>query len=286
MVLFPNAKINVGLRVLRRRPDGYHDIATAMLPIAWCDILEITLAQDGFGTFRQTGAALDCPPEKNLVLKALRRLEEHLGKTLLPLDIVLEKHLPFGAGLGGGSADAAFALRGVNELLGLGLDDAALAAVAARVGADCPFFVYNRPMLATGIGEILEPLDASALDGLWLVVAKPATEAVSTALAYSMITPADMDRPGILAEALRTPVQNWHACADLRNDFEPGIFGLRPEIAAFKERMLGAGALYAAMSGSGAAVFGIFESAKLADTAAALFAGSDVYCQKLSYPRT
>ena len=135
MLLFPNAKINIGLHIGHTRPDGYHDIATAMVPVHWCDILEILPAVAG-GSFTLAGAPLDCPPEKNLVLRALMRLESYIGHPLPPLDIILEKHIPSGAGLGGGSSDAAFALVGANAVLGLGLSADELATLAAEVGSD------------------------------------------------------------------------------------------------------------------------------------------------------
>lgn len=282
MLLFPNAKINLGLRVLRRRPDGYHDIATVMLPTTWCDILEIMPAEEN--SFRQTGTALDCPPEKNLVLKAIRALEQETGRELPPLSITLEKHIPFGAGLGGGSADAAYALRGVNELLKLGLDDRRLAAVAAHVGADCSFFIYSQPMLATGIGEILEPVDASCLNGRYLLIVKPESESVNTAAAYAGITPLDIGDPAQLAHALTAGPGEWMTGGILTNDFEPGIFALRPEIARLKDAMLDAGAVYAAMSGSGAAVFGIFDHEDTAAEACRMFGHMPHHMQKLEFP--
>lgn len=273
MIVFPNAKINLGLQVLRRRADGYHDISTVMLPVDWCDILEITPATGATGTFEQCGDIPDCAPADNIVLKALRALEKHIGTPLPPFDIILEKHIPHGAGMGGGSADAAFAIRAVNELAGLGLDDATLAAVAATVGADCPFFIYNRPMFAEGIGERLSAVDASALSGLSLVIAKPRSEAVSTAAAYAAITPRgdDATPTRLDIESLRNGVYV--------NDFEAPITAMRPEIGAVRKSLLAHGALYAAMTGSGAAVFGFFESAKMAEEAAAALTDCAVHVQ-------
>lgn len=283
MLFFPNAKINLGLRILRRRADGYHDIATIMLPVGWCDVLEMLPAHDGTGSFRQSGDALDCPPEKNLVLKALRNLEAYLGRTLPPLDIILEKHIPSGAGLGGGSSDASFALIGANAIFRLGLSAGELAEVAARTGADCPFFIYNRPMLATGIGEILRGADCSALAGTGLLIAKPVSEAVSTAAAYAGVTPREIDSESALTEELGRDVAGWADAGVLVNDFESSIFPLRPEIAAVKERMRTAGAVYTAMSGSGAAVFGLFPSVKLAEEARTAFADCDTFAGNALY---
>ena len=152
MILFPNAKINLGLRVLGKRPDGYHNLATIMVPVPWCDILELIAAED-----REEGIRLHmekeidgCDAENNLVVKALRALERHIGRALPALDVYLKKQIPFGAGLGGGSADASFAIRGANELFGLGLSDAQMAEVALTVGADCPFSVsYTHLTLPT-----------------------------------------------------------------------------------------------------------------------------------------
>ncbi len=274
MIVFPNAKINLGLQVLRHRADGYHDISTVMLPVDWCDILEITPASSAKGSFVQCGDVPPCSAADNIVLKALRALENHIGTPLPPFDIILEKHIPHGAGMGGGSSDAAFALKAVNELANLGLSDAALAGIAARIGADCPFFIFNRPMLAEGIGERLSPVDASPLSGLGLVIAKPHSEAVSTAAAYAAITPRG---DGATAVEL-TP-------AGLRgaiyvNDFEAPITAMRPEIGEVRRRLLAKGAIYAAMTGSGAAVFGFFENAKMAEEAAAALTGCAVHVQR------
>lgn len=257
MIVFPNAKINVGLRVLRKRPDNYHEIATVMLPVGWCDILEITPAKGISGTFRQTGNGLDCPPEKNIVLKALSALEKYIGRPLPHVDITLEKHIPSGAGMGGGSADAAFTLTALNTMFDLGLSQDELAEVAVKVGADCPFFIYNKPMYCTGIGEKMTPVDASALDGLFLVTAKPEAEAVSTAAAYSGITPQELEENEDIVSGLNLIPEGT---CPLVNDFEPTVMGLRPQIRALKEHLTNSGALYASMSGSGAAVYGFFNS--------------------------
>ncbi len=280
MVVFPNAKINIGLRVLRRRPDGYHDIDSVMVPIGWTDVLEIVPSISGSTQFTMTGHTLGgCPPEKNLVMKALRALEAHLGHELSPLNIYLHKNIPDGAGLGGGSADASFALIAANRLLDLGLSDEELARVAARVGADCPFFIYNRPMHVEGIGERLTPVSLPVLDHLWVAVVKPRTEAVSTRDAYAGVTPAVP--ASALLSAFDAAPDRWHALGAV-NDFEPSVFALRPAIAETLASMSGAGALYASMSGSGSAVFGLFASAKMAEDAIALFDGCDTYAGKLA----
>ena len=285
MILFPNAKINIGLRILRRRPDRYHDLHTVMVPVPWCDILEMVPAA-GNGSFSMPGGdTLGIPPEDNLVLKALCALERHIGQHLPPLDIYLKKNIPNGAGLGGGSSDASFAIMGANEIFKLGLGKAELAEVAAGVGADCPFFIYNRPMLAEGIGERLSEIDIPVLDGMDIVIAKPRTSAVSTAAAYAGVTPCELPAGANLATALSLPVSQWQGDSTVSNDFEQSIFALRPEISAVKERMLESGATYAAMSGSGAAVFGLFGSDKLAEAAARQLDDCEIFVGKLSSGR-
>lgn len=270
MILFPNAKINIGLRVLRRRADGYHDIESLFVPVGWCDILEMIPADKE--SFTLTGSTLGgCPPEKNLVIKAIRALEAYIGRTLPPLDIHLHKVIPDGAGLGGGSADATFALKGANELFGLGLSDEELAMVAVKVGADCPFFVYNRPMLVEGIGDRLTPVEIPALNGLAIAIVKPEAEAVATKDAYAGIKPAELPDGIRLIDQTRLPISEWAEHGVLVNDFETSVFPLRPVIADTLAAMKSKGAIYAAMSGSGAAVFGIFESVKMAEDAAASF---------------
>jgi 4-diphosphocytidyl-2-C-methyl-D-erythritol kinase len=257
MILFPNAKINIGLNVLRRRADGYHDIETIMIPTKWTDVLEIVPAKGDSTTLTISGRAVECPIEKNLVMKAYRALCE---VTPVPAaDIYLQKIIPDGAGLGGGSADAAFTLIGLNQVFKLGLSDETLAQVASKIGADCPFFIYNRPMLCTGIGTILNDIQID-LKGYKLVIAKPQAASVSTAEAYAGITPDDNTTP--LPDLIKQPIKQWQG--SIKNDFEKSIFALRPNIAELKQRIIAAGADYAAMSGSGASVFGIFSSDNMA----------------------
>lgn len=265
MILFPNAKINIGLRVLRRRPDTYHDIHTVMVPVPWCDILEMVPASGGQGSFNMPGGdPLGIPPEKNLVLKGIRALEKFIGCELPPLDIYLKKEIPNGAGLGGGSADASFAIRGANEMFELGLSNEQMAAVAKTVGADCPFFIYNRPMLAEGIGEILTPVDIPGLHGLTLLIAKPQAEAVSTPSAYAGTTPRELLEGASLAASLAAPVAEWKNDALIYNDFEDSIFPIRPQVATLKQSISQGGALYTSMSGSGASVYGLFSDSTAA----------------------
>lgn len=283
MILFPNSKINIGLRVVERRPDGYHNLASIFLPIGWSDVLEIVPGEGD-------GIRLDAGPDfagedmtRNLVYKAAVAVEKYLGSSLPPVDIYLRKVVPMGAGLGGGSADAAYTIRGLNSVFNLGLDDAAMARIAVTVGADCPFFIYNRPALVTGIGDVLREIDVSFLKGYGILVAKPASEAVSTAQAYGGIYPRPLHaEPVALVDAIALPPEQWRGSDLLVNDFEKSIFVLRPEIAAVKERMYAAGALYASMSGSGAAVFGIFPTAKMAEDVAAQFGDCNYYAGSLA----
>ncbi len=271
MILFPNAKINLGLDILRRRPDGYHDIETVMMPVGWSDILEIVPSRTGETTLTVTGRGVDCPPERNLVMKAYRALSARVDGGLPPVEIFLRKVIPDGAGLGGGSADASFTLRGLNDLFGLGLSDEALADVAAGLGADCPLFVYNRPMLATGTGTDLSPIDVS-LDGLTIVIVKPGVS-VPTAAAYAAVSPRVPEIP--LAERIKLPVEDWQSV--VANDFEASVFPAYPEVADVKRRLMEAGAVYASMSGSGSAVYGLFRDDILADEVTDLFPRCEVY---------
>lgn len=282
MILFPNSKINIGLRVVERRSDGYHNIVSLFLPIGWTDVLEIVPGK-GDGIRLDTGSDfVGEDVSRNLVYKAAVAVEKYLGHSLPPVDIYLRKEVPMGAGLGGGSADAAFTIRGLNSVFELGLDDDTMARIAVTVGADCPFFIYDRPALVTGIGDVLEDVDVSFLKGYGLLVAKPASEAVSTAQAYAGITPRPLGADAkALIDAISLPPAQWGGTKLLVNDFEEPIFGLRPEIKAVKERMYATGALYASMSGSGASVFGIFPTAKMAEDMAGLFGDCNYYAGNL-----
>lgn len=272
MIVFPQCKINLGLYIERRRPDGYHDIATVMLPVGWSDVLEVLPGSGSDVQLFSYGRKVDCPPEKNLVVKAYRALSAELGG-LPPVDIHLEKIVPDGAGLGGGSADAAATLVAINDLLELGLSKERLATVAARIGADCPLFVYDRPMLATGTGTTLAPIDVD-LSGYTLLIAKPQGCAVSTAQAYSGVTPSG-PAPD-LREILAMDISQWRE--HLVNEFEASVFALAPRIAEVKAAMYEAGASYAAMSGSGAAVFGLFPDKAAAMALQSRLSACDCYC--------
>lgn len=276
MILFPNAKINIGLNVTAKRPDGYHDLVTLFYPVGWHDILEIVPAKGTRTTLMVTGRTVDCPPEKNLVVKAYRSLNEVVP--LPEVDIYLHKIIPDGAGLGGGSSDAAFTLIALNRMFGLELSDETLAEIAGRLGADCPFFIYNKPVMATGIGDCFSSHSLS-LKGMTIAIIKPA-ESVSTAEAYRGVVPASPEWD--LAPVLLEDVTTWRD--RVVNDFERSVIPAHPVIGDIKQRLYDMGALYASMSGSGAAVYGIFPSGSadnLSQTVASEFEGCDTYVGNL-----
>ena len=250
MVIQANCKINLGLDVVRKREDGYHELETVMLPVVGLyDIIEVEPIASGV-EFRGIGIEVDCPMEKNLCVRAARLMQERYN--IAGVSIRLDKRVPFGAGLGGGSSDATAVIVAINEIYNLALDNSILSALAAELGSDTPFFVYNSPMLCTGRGEIMTPVEVD-LSGLWLVVAKP-QEGVSTAEAYRGVKPTVPTTP--LTELLSRPIDEWQG--SVKNDFEPHILAAHPDILAIKSKMLDAGAVYASMSGSGSAVFGLF----------------------------
>lgn len=250
MICFPNAKINLGLNVVSKRPDGYHNIETVFYPIPVKDALEIVHAEEQ--SFSQTGIQVDAPVEKNLVIKALNLLKTHYD--IPALEIHLLKAIPFGAGLGGGSADAAFMLKLLNDFCKLNIQDDELEKTAATIGADCPFFIRNTPVFASGTGNIFEPVQLS-LQGYYFCLIKPDV-AVSTPEAYSLVTPTV---PAIsLKEIINKPVTEWKDW--IVNDFEKSVFSKYPVVGQIKESLYQAGAVYASMSGSGSSVFGLFKT--------------------------
>ena len=304
MLEFVNAKINIGLQIVGKREDGYHNLQTVFYPVgikagtaenpeAFCDILEITEEKTGEtkrgktggtggtgGTgegylemeFRFSGRGVDCPPEKNLVCRAARlfaencraggrRLSSGAGRLLIHLD----KHLPDGAGMGGGSADAAFVLRMLNAQTRAGLSDVELAAMAAELGADCPFFIYNRPMYAEGTGDRFEEI-ALDLGGYWLLAVKPAIH-ISTKEAFAGVTPRPCKFD--LRKIASLPIAEWRG--KVANDFEESIFPQFPITADIKEKLYRLGALYASMSGSGSTLYGIFDNRESAEVARCQF---------------
>ena len=290
MITNPNVKINLGLNVLRKREDGFHDLETLFVPYFGIrDTLEIVVGDD----YSRTSAALfgkygtpdgyddeapmlvqgisedgklmitiarkegvDWDPLKDLTAKAYHILSEDFD--LPPVKIFLEKTSPVGAGLGGGSADAAFALKMLNDLCSLGLSEQKLAEYAARLGSDCAFFIYNRPMIGEGRGEILSEIESGFMEGILaecdLQVLTPEGIAVSTKDAYGGIKPHLPEVP--LREALARPIEQWDGV--LVNDFEETVFAKYPELAAIKRSLYDSGAVYASMSGSGSALFAIY----------------------------
>jgi 4-diphosphocytidyl-2-C-methyl-D-erythritol kinase len=252
MIVYPHAKINIGLSVTARRPDGFHDILSLFYPVGLRDILEINLAAGTPGEcdFHCTGIDAGAPAD-NLVARAHRLLATDFP--VPPLRVHLHKLIPTGAGLGGGSSDAAYALAAINELCALGLPAERLAGYAARLGSDCPFFLHDRPCLVQGRGERLSPLDFS-LSAYHLLLVKPA-ESVSTAEAYRRVRP---HPPRLdLSRLPSLPVERWQGT--VTNDFEEALFPVLPAARAIKERLLAAGALYASMTGSGSALFALFD---------------------------
>lgn len=277
MISRPNVKLNLGLRILRKRQDGYHDIETLLVPChEFHDTLEIIKGDD----YSRTSASLfarysedsivqgispdgkmmitiaraegvNWDPLKDLCAKAYYLLDKDFG--LPPVKSFLEKVSPVGAGLGGGSADATFALKMLNDLFSLSLSDASLAAYASRLGSDCAFFIYNRPMIGTGRGEILEPYDIN-LEEYELKVLVPEGVAISTAEAYKGVTP---NQPlENLRDVLSQPVATWKD--SLVNDFEASVFPAHPELSALKQSLYDSGAVYASLSGSGSALFALY----------------------------
>ncbi len=257
MITFPNAKINLGLNIVERRADGYHNLETVFYPIGLTDVLEIVPAHDCESTLTTYGNPVDCPVEKNLVMKALRLMQQHYD--VPEVDIYLYKHIPDGAGLGGGSSDASSTMLMLNDMFNLNIAKEELAHLAATLGADCPFFIYNQPMMATGIGDLLTPINVS-LNGLWLFLVKPDVS-VPTKVAYSRVTPTPSTSN--LVDDLETPVIHWQET--VKNDFEPSVFAAYPELAKIKQRIENGGALYASMSGSGSSIFGIFDDVNMAE---------------------
>ena len=258
MFSYPNCKINLGLHVVGKRADGYHNLETIFLPVMdLCDELEITeVTSDQCPVARmvQEGIVLDNAPEDNLCIKAWQLLHDEFD--IPAVNIRLKKIIPFGAGLGGGSSDAAFTLKMLNTMFSLGLTDIQLEHLAAHLGADCTFFIRNRAAYATGIGNILEPIEFDLSD-YRIAIEIPDGEHVSTKEAYFGLNHNlfGTHRPD-LREAVKQPIERWRDL--ITNDFEASVFPIHPAIASLKEDMYRRSALYASMTGSGAAVFGIF----------------------------
>jgi 4-diphosphocytidyl-2-C-methyl-D-erythritol kinase len=251
MISFPNAKINLGLHIVSKRPDGYHNIETVFYPIHWCDVLEVVPAKEKKGRFIQTGIAIEDDLQKNLVMKAYRLLK--IPFDIPEIDIYLRKNIPFGAGLGGGSADAAFMLQLLNDFADLHLSVGQLEEYAVRIGADCAFFIQNKPLFAEETGTVFTPINLS-LKGYYLILVKPDIH-VSTQEAYAKVKPQSPVES--IRDIIQSPITTWKD--KLVNDFENSIFVQYPEIGEIKQKMYDQGAVYASMSGSGSSVFGLFK---------------------------
>ena len=256
MVAFPNGKINLGLQVLQKRSDGFHDIATVFYPIGLRDVLEIIPARDiDQPRLHSYGLAIDGDPAGNLCVRAWQLLKNDFP-ALAATDIHLLKNIPMGAGLGGGSADGAFMLELLNKQFKLNLSHEALLNYALQLGSDCPFFLINQPCLAGGRGEILTVLSFS-LTGYTLVCCHPGIH-ISTAWAFSQLDPYRLQPVAPLNEIIQLPVKDWKN--QLVNDFETPVFAQYPAIAEIKDTLYSMGAEYASMSGSGSTIFGLFNN--------------------------
>ncbi len=256
MKTYPNCKINLGLHVMRKRDDSYHDLETIFVPVSLHDELDISPANTF--SFIQDGIAIDGNPDSNLVVRAYHLLQQHSGSRLGNVKIRLTKKIPTGAGLGGGSSDAAFTLVMLNKIFNLGIQTKTLQSLAAKLGADCAFFIENIAAFATGIGDQLSPLPLNPLLNYKLLLVKP-DEFVSTAEAYRDITPRSQrthSEPIDLRKALDNDIHLWKNT--IVNDFENSVFPKHPRLKKIKSELYDAGALYAAMSGSGATIYGIF----------------------------
>lgn len=254
MVVFPNCKINLGLHITGKRPDGYHELETVFYPVQLRDALEIvhaTTEEPEDIRFTASGLSIPGNSASNLCVKAYQLLKKDFPE-LPPIQMHLHKVIPMGAGLGGGSSDGAFALKLLNEKFQLKLNQDQLIHYAAQLGSDCPFFILNRPCYGTGRGEILEPIELN-LSGHRFVLIHPGIH-VSTKWAFEQLTPAKAPRP--ITEILQQSLSEWKR--ELVNDFEAPILRAYPEIASIKRALYDDGAVYASMSGSGSTVFGIY----------------------------
>lgn len=251
MICYPNAKLNLGLHVVNKRADGYHNLETVFYPLHICDALEVIIApKSRKDTLCTYGLQIDAPEEDNLVMRAVTLMRKHF--TFPVVEVHLYKKIPSGAGLGGGSSDAAFMLKLLNDKFELGASPEFLASLAVQLGADCPFFIYNRPLLAKGIGEVFEEVQID-LSQYYFVVVTPNIH-VSTKDAFGGIQPCFPEHS--LHEIMSMPISEWKNV--LKNDFEKTVFKKHPQLVDIKEELYNARASYAAMSGSGSAVFGIF----------------------------
>ena len=255
MINFPIAKINLGRKVVRKRDDGYHNLETVFYPVPIKDALEVFPMEDGFPSdvrcdLKVTNLFIDGDEQKNLVVKAYNMIAQDYE--LPRVHVHLYKHIPTQAGMGGGSSNCAYMIRLLNEMFSLGMSDEKMIGYAARLGADCAFFIKAQPAYAEGIGEKLQPISID-LSGCKMLVVRPNIP-VSTKEAFSLITP-QVPKKNCL-DIVRQPIETWKD--ELVNDFERSVFAIHPEIGRLKEMMYEQGAVYAAMSGSGSSVFGLF----------------------------
>ena len=255
MINFPIAKINLGLNVVSERDDGYHNLETVFYPVPIKDALEVFPMEDGFPSdvrcdLKVTNLFIDGDEQKNLVVKAYNMIAQDYE--LPRVHVHLYKHIPTQAGMGGGSSNCAYMIRLLNEMFSLGMSDEKMIGYAARLGADCAFFIKAQPAYAEGIGEKLQPISID-LSGCKMLVVRPNIP-VSTKEAFSLITP-QVPKKNCL-DIVRQPIETWKD--ELVNDFERSVFAIHPEIGRLKEMMYEQGAVYAAMSGSGSSVFGLF----------------------------
>lgn len=249
MICFPNAKINIGLNIVEKRPDGFHNIETIFYPIDLKDVLEFV--ESDSMAFNNSGIAVDGDMDSNLCIKAYNILAKN--HDLPKINIHLHKVIPFGAGLGGGSSDAAFMLNALNTHFDLNLTTDELKSYASEIGSDCAFFVENTPAFARGKGNMLNSISLD-LKGYYLVLINPGIH-ISTPEAYANVVPQYPETS--LKELIKRPIETWEDC--ICNDFENSIFPKYPEIKEIKDKLYRQGAVYAAMSGSGSSVFGIFK---------------------------
>jgi 4-diphosphocytidyl-2-C-methyl-D-erythritol kinase len=258
MVVFPNCKINIGLNITGKRPDGFHDLQTIFYPIAIKDALEIIENKTGDEAviFTSSGNEIDAKPTENLCVSAYQLLKKDFPK-LPAVQIHLHKNIPIGAGLGGGSADAAFTLQLLNSKFSLSLSQKDLSKYAATLGSDCAFFLLNKPCYATGRGELVQAVDLN-LTSYKILLINPGIH-INTVWAFSQLNLSTKKQPE-LNQLIKQPIQNWKN--QLTNDFEAPVFAAYPEIEFIKNNLYQQGAIYAAMSGSGSSVYGIFEKEK------------------------
>ena len=258
MITFPIAKINLGLNVVERRPDGYHNLETVFYPVPISDALELTIMNTKFPStvdcdIKVTNLEVEGDEQRNLVVRAYQLLKQDFQQ-MPRIHAHLWKGIPTQAGMGGGSSDCAYTIRLLNEMFTLGLSDEQMIQYAARLGADCAFFILSRPAYAEGIGELLQPISLN-LSSYYIGIVRPNIP-VSTREAFSLIKP---QKPAkCCRDVVMQPIETWRE--ELTNDFEQSVFTLHPEIGAIKQQLYDLGAVYAAMSGSGSAVFGLFQN--------------------------